>query len=41
VASTPNGIEDASDSDRADQEAAAIAAERVRSGAAEEKEDGA
>jgi hypothetical protein len=40
VASKPNGIEGTSDSDRADEEAAAIAAERVRSGAAEEKEDG-
>ena len=37
---TPPG-EDAFDSDRADEEAAAIAAERIRSGAAEEKEDGA
>ena len=37
---TPPG-EDALDSDRIDDEAAAIAAERIRSGAAEEKEDGA
>lgn len=41
MTSKPNGIEDAFDSNRADEEAAAIAAERVRSGAAEEKEDGA
>ena len=33
--------EDAFDSDRADEEAADIAAERIRSGAAGEKEDGA
>jgi hypothetical protein len=33
--------EDALDSDRVDEEAAAIAAERIRSGAAEKKEDGA
>jgi len=33
--------EDSLDSDRVDEEAAAIAAERIRSGAAEEKEDGA
>lgn len=37
---TPPG-EDALDSDRVDEEAAATAAERIRSGAAEEKEDGA
>jgi hypothetical protein len=37
---TPPG-EDALDSDRVDEEAAAIAAERIRSGAAEKKEDGA
>lgn len=37
---TPPG-EDALDSDRVDEEAAAIAAERLRSGVAEEKEDGA
>ncbi|MET0558721.1 MAG: hypothetical protein ABW065_08635 [Solirubrobacterales bacterium] len=37
---TPPG-EDTLDSERVDQEAAAIAAERIRSGAAEEKEDGA
>jgi hypothetical protein len=40
MASKPNGIEDASDSDRADEEAAVIAAERVMSSAAEEMEDG-
>lgn len=37
---TPPG-EGALDSDRADEEAVAIAAERIRRGAAEEKEDGA
>lgn len=37
---TPPG-EDSLDSDRVDDEAAAIAAERVTSGAAEEREDGA
>jgi hypothetical protein len=37
---TPPG-EDALDSDRIDEEVAAVAAERIRSGAAEEKEDGA
>jgi hypothetical protein len=41
VASKQNGIEDLFDSSRADEEAAGIAGERVRSGAAEEKEDGA
>lgn len=41
MASKQNGIEDAFDSNRADEEAAAIAAERVRSGAAKEREDGA
>lgn len=40
MTSKPNAIEDSFDSDRADDEAAAIAAERVRSGAVEEKEDG-
>lgn len=41
MAPKPNGTEDVFDSDRADEEAASIAAERVRSGGAEEKEDGA
>jgi len=36
----PNGADDALDSDRGDDEAAAIAAERVRSGAADEVDDG-
>jgi hypothetical protein len=40
VAFKQNGIEDTFDSNRSDEEAAAIAAERVRSDAAEEKEDG-
>lgn len=35
-----SSIEDAFDSDRVDEEAAAIAAERIRSGAADEAEDG-
>jgi len=39
--SKPTGPEDTSDADRADEEAASIAVERVRSGAAEESEDGA
>ncbi len=34
------GADDAPDSDRVDEEAAFVAAERVRSGAAEESEDG-
>lgn len=38
--SASNGADDAPDSDRVDDEAAAIAAERVRSGAADEAEDG-
>lgn len=37
----PNQADDPFDSDRVDDEAAAIAAERIRSGAAKEKEDGA
>lgn len=37
----PNRADEPIDSDRVDDEAAAIAAERIRSGAAEEKEDGA
>jgi hypothetical protein len=40
VASKPNATEDTCGSDCVDDEATAIAAERVRSGAAEEKEDG-
>lgn len=40
MTSKPNAADDAFDSDCADHEAAAIGAERVRSGAAEEKEDG-
>jgi hypothetical protein len=38
---TRGDIEDAFDSDRVDDEAAAIAAERIRSGAADQAEDGA
>jgi hypothetical protein len=37
---TRSGIKDAFDSNRVDEEAAAIAAERIRSGAADEAEDG-
>lgn len=40
MSSESNANEDAFDADRADEEAAQIAAERVRSGAAEEAEDG-
>jgi hypothetical protein len=40
VASGRNATEHTCSSDHADDEAAAIAAERVKSGAAEEKEDG-
>lgn len=37
----PDRADEPTDSDRVDEQAAAIAAERIRSGAAEEKEDGA
>ena len=40
MTSKPNAADDAFDSDRADDEVAAIAAERLRNGAAKEKEDG-
>lgn len=36
----PDRADEVIDSDRIDEEAAAIAAERIRSGAAEEREDG-
>ncbi len=39
--SGPDRADEPIDSDRVDEEAAAIAAERIRSGAAEKKEDGA
>jgi hypothetical protein len=37
----PDRADEPIDSDRVDEEAAAIAAERIRSGAADEAEDGA
>jgi hypothetical protein len=40
MTSKPNAADDAFDSKRADDEAAAIAAERLRNGAADDKEDG-